>query len=172
VKCPAEIAIPDTREAELSNNGLIPLCYVKNSPDAVFVGAQSLQQPKVYQGKGGKEANQSAQLSARLPYLFATCRFAHYLKCMVRDKVGKMMSRNELQLFLQNWINNYVLPTPDTAGDELKARKPLADAAVEVTENEDNPGYYNAIFRLRPHFQLEGVNVSLRLVGTLKQGAG
>jgi type VI secretion system protein ImpC len=172
VKCPAEIAIPDTREAELSNNGLIPLCYVKNSPDAVFVGAQSLQQPKVYQGKGGKEANQSAQLSARLPYLFATCRFAHYLKCMVRDKVGKMMSRNELQLFLQNWINNYVLPTPDIAGDELKARKPLADAAVEVTENEDNPGYYNAVFRLRPHFQLEGVNVSLRLVGTLKQGAG
>ncbi len=172
VKCPTEIAIPDTREAELSKNGLMPLCYVKNSTDAVFVGAQSLQKPKVYQGKGAAEANQSAQLSARLPYIFSSSRFAHYLKCMVRDKVGKSMERAELERFLQDWINNYVLPNPEDANQELKARKPLAGAEVEVKEIEGNPGYYNAVFRLRPHFQLEGVNVSLRLVGKLKQGGG
>jgi type VI secretion system protein ImpC len=171
VKCPAEIAIFDTREAELAKNGLIPLCYVKNSTDAVFVGAQSLQQPKVYQGKGAAMANQSAQLSARMPYLFASCRFAHYLKCMVRDKVGAMMSKNEVHKYLQEWINNYVLPNPEDANDELKARKPLAAADVEVTENKDNPGYYSAIFRLRPHFQLEGIDISLRLVG-MKQAEG
>jgi type VI secretion system protein ImpC len=171
VKCPTEIAIYDTREGELAKNGLIPLCYVKNSTDAVFVGAQSLQQPKVYIGKGATAANQSAKLSARLPYLFASCRFAHYLKCMVRDKVGKMMNKKQLQEFLQDWINNYVLRNPDGMSDAAKAKQPLADAVVEVTENEDNPGYYDAVFRLRPHFQLEGVNVSLRLVGTLKQAS-
>jgi type VI secretion system protein ImpC len=172
VKCPTEIAIPDTREAELAKNGLIPLCYVKNSTDAVFVGAQSLQKPKVFQGKGAAEANTNANLSARLPYMFATCRFAHYLKCMVRDKVGAMMERVDVQRYLQDWINNYVLPNPEDANQELKARKPLAGADVEVKEIEGNPGYYNAVFRLRPHFQLEGVNVSLRLVGKLKQGGG
>ena len=172
VKCPTEIAIPDTRENELSKNGLLSLCYVKNSTDAVFVGGQSLQKPKVYQGKGAADANTAAQLSARLPYLFASCRFAHYLKCMVRDKVGKMMEKNELQRYLQDWINNYVLPNPEDAAEELKARKPLAGAEVEVKEIEGNPGYYNAVFRLRPHFQLEGVNISLRLVGKLKQGGG
>ena len=172
VKCPTEIAIPDTREMELSKNGLLPLCYIKNSTDAVFVGGQSLQKPKVYQGKGAAEANQSAQLSARLPYIFASSRFAHYLKCMVRDKIGKTMERAELERFLQDWINNYVLPNPEDANEELKARKPLAGAEVEVKEVEGNPGFYNATFRLRPHFQLEGVNVSLRLTGRLKQGGG
>lgn len=172
VKCPTEIAIPDTREGELAKNGLIPLCYVKNSTDAVFVGAQSLQKPKVYQGKGADEANTNANLSARLPYMFATCRFAHYLKCMVRDKVGAMMERPEVEKYLQNWINNYVLPNPEDANQELKARKPLAGAQVEVKNVEGNPGYYNAVFKLQPHFQLEGVNVSLRLVGKLKQGGG
>jgi type VI secretion system protein ImpC len=171
VKCPTEIAIPDTREMELSKNGLLALCYVKNSTDAVFVGGQSLQKPKVYQGKGAAEANTNAQLSARLTYLFASCRFAHYLKCMVRDKVGKLMERAELQKFLQDWINNYVLPNPEDANDELKAKKPLAGAEVEVKEIEGSPGFYNAVFRLRPHFQLEGVNISLRLVGKLKQAA-
>lgn len=173
VKCPTEVAIPDRREAELGPTcGLMPICYRKNSTDAAFMGAQSLQKPKKYQGKGAAEANMSAQLSARLPYLFATCRFAHYLKCMVRDKVGKMMGRAELQDYLQTWINNYVIENPENAGEEKKAEKPLAGAQVEVTEIEGNPGYYNAVFRLRPHFQLEAVNVSLRLVGKLKQGGG
>jgi type VI secretion system protein ImpC len=172
VKCPTEIAIPDTREFELSNNGLMGLCYIKNSTDAVFVSGQSLQKPKKYQGRGGEEASTNAQLSARLPYIFATCRFAHYLKCMVRDKVGSTMERAELERYLQDWINNYVLPNPEDAGMELKAKKPLAGAEVEVKEIEGQPGFYNAVFRLRPHFQLEGVNVSLRLVGKLKQGGG
>jgi type VI secretion system protein ImpC len=173
VKTPTEVAIPDRREAELGPTcGLIPLCYRKNSTDAAFIGAQSLQKPKKYEGKGAAEANQSAQLSARLPYLFATCRFAHYLKCMVRDKVGKMMERSELQTYLQEWINNYVIANPENAGEEAKAQRPLSGAEVEVKEVEGNPGYYNAVFRLRPHYQLEAVNVSLRLVGKLKQGGG
>lgn len=170
VKCPTEIAIPDRREAECAKNGLIPLCYVKNSTDAVFVGAQSLQEPKKYIGKGAKEANESANLSARLPYMFASCRFAHYLKCITRDKIGKQMTRNEVERFLQNWVNNYVLPNPEDANDELKAKKPLAAAQVEVKEVEGNPGYYTSVVRLKPHFQLEGISVSLRLVGTLKAG--
>ena len=170
VKCPTEIGIPDRREAECAKNGLVPLCYVKNSTDAVFIGAQSLQEPKKYIGKGAKEANESANLSARLPYLFAACRFAHYLKCIVRDKIGKQMTRGEVERFLQDWVNNYVLPNPEDANDELKAKKPLAGAQVEVQEVEGNPGYYTSIIRLKPHFQLEGINVSLRLVGTLKQG--
>jgi type VI secretion system protein ImpC len=167
IKCPTEIAIPDRREAECAKNGLIPLCYVKNSTDAVFMGAQSLQEPKKYIGKGAKEANESANLSARLPYLFAACRFAHYLKCIIRDKIGKQMTRNEVQRFLQDWINNYVLPNPEDANDELKAKKPLSEAQVEIKDVEGNPGYYTSVVRLKPHFQLEGINVSIRLVGTI-----
>jgi type VI secretion system protein ImpC len=172
VKCPSEIAIPDRREAELARNGLIPLLYIKNSADAVFMGAQSLQLPKKFIGKGAKEAEESANLSARLPYLFAACRFGHYMKSIIRDKIGKQLSRAEVERFLQDWVNNYVLPNPDTASDELKARKPLSAAQVVVKDVEGNPGYYTSVIRLKPHFQLEGMDVSIRLVGTLQQGNG
>ena len=163
-KCPTEIAITDRREKELADIGLMPLSHYKNSDYACFFGAQSLKKPAKYLDA---DAQANENLSCRLPYLFSTCRFAHYLKCMVRDKVGSFMEQEELQKYLTNWIMSYVLKG---GGDEkLKARKPLADAQVEVTSIEGDPGNYRAVFYLRPHFQLEGLTASLRLVSKLKQ---
>jgi type VI secretion system protein ImpC len=164
MKCPTEIAISDRREAELAACGLMPLIHRKNTDIAAFIGAQSLQKPAEYTDP---DATANARLSARLPYLFASCRFAHYLKCMVRDKVGSFKEREDMQFFLHNWVQQYVLGDPSRAGDELKAEKPLAGAEVVVEEIEGNPGYYSAKFYLRPHYQLEGVNVTLSLTSKL-----
>ena len=164
MKCPTEIAISDRREAELANSGFMPLIHRKNTDVAAFIGAQSLQKPVEYDDP---DATANARLGARLPYLFASCRFAHYLKCMVRDKVGSFKERADMERFLSNWIKDYVLGNPGSAGDELKARKPLAGAEVKVEEVEGNPGYYSAKFHLRPHYQLEGVNVTMSLVARL-----
>jgi type VI secretion system protein ImpC len=162
--CPTEIAISDRREMELANSGLMPLIHRKNTDVAAFIGAQSLQKPTEYTDP---DATANARIAARLPYLFASCRFAHYLKCMVRDKVGSFMEREDMQRYLHNWIQGYVLGDPSRAGDASKARKPLAAAEVKVDEIEGNPGFYAATFHLRPHYQLEGVNVSMRLVSKL-----
>src|ERR1043166_2463110 len=164
MKCPTEIGITDRREKELAKNGLMPLSHWKNTDYAVFMGAQSLQKP---QGYYDADATANANLSARLPYLFAACRFAHYLKCMVRDKIGSFMEREDMQRWLNDWIQNYVIENPKDAGEELKAQKPLAAANAVVEEVEGDPGAYSAKFWLRPHFQLESLNVSLRLVARL-----
>lgn len=164
MKCPAEIAISDRRESELAKNGFIPLIHKKNSDVAAFIGAQSLQKPVEYDDP---DATANANLSARLPYLFATCRFAHYLKCIVRDKIGSFKEREDMEKWLNKWIQNYVEPSPATASEEDKARKPLAAAEVVVESVEGNPGYYTSKFFLRPHYQLEGLTVSLRLVSKL-----
>ena len=164
MKCPTEIAISDRREAELARSGLMPLIHRKNSDIAAFIGAQSLNKPAEFDDP---DATANANLSARLPYLFACCRFAHYLKCMVRDKVGSFTSRNEMQRYLQEWIMQYVTADPDNATEMQKSRKPLAAAEVVVEEVEGNPGYYTSKFYLRPHYQLEGLTVSLRLVSRL-----
>ena len=164
MKCPTEIAIPDRREAELAKNGFMPLLHKKNTDFAAFIGAQSLQKPQEY---FDPDASANANLSARLPYLFATCRFAHYLKCIVRDKVGGYTSANDMQKFLQNWVYNYVDGDPANSSESTKAKKPLASAEVVVEDVEGNPGYYNAKFFLKPHYQLEGLSVSLRLVSKL-----
>ncbi|MEZ6102892.1 MAG: type VI secretion system contractile sheath large subunit [Pirellulaceae bacterium] len=169
MKCPTEIAISDRREAELAANGFMPLVHKKNSDFAAFIGAQSLHQPAVYDDP---DATANANLGARLPYLFATCRFAHYLKCIVRDKVGSFKERSDMETWLNNWIGQYVLQNPATASDEEKARQPLAGAEVTVEEIEGNPGYYSSKFFLRPHYQLEGLTVSLRLVSKLPSGKG
>ena len=163
-KCPTEIAISDRREAELAKNGLMPLIYRKNSDVAAFIGAQSLQKPAEYYDA---DATANANLAARLPYLFACCRFAHYLKCIVRDKIGSFKERSDVQLWLNNWIMNYVDGDPANSSEAVKAMKPLAAAEVVVEEIEENPGYYSAKFFLRPHYQLEGLTVSLRLVSKL-----
>jgi len=163
-KCPTEIAISDRREAELAKNGMMPLIHRKNSDIAAFIGAQSLHKPAEY---SDDDATANANLAARLPYLFATCRFAHYLKCIVRDKVGSYKSREEMQSWLQEWINNYVDFNAETSPEAVKARQPLAAAEVVVEEIEGNPGYYSSKFFLRPHYQLEGLSVSLRLVSKL-----
>ncbi|MCK5355111.1 MAG: type VI secretion system contractile sheath large subunit, partial [Methyloprofundus sp.] len=169
MKCPTEIAISDRREAELAKNGFMPLLHKKNSDFAAFIGAQSLQKPFEYDDP---DATANANLSARLPYLFATCRFAHYLKCIVRDKIGSFKERDDMEKWLNKWINNYVEANPETASEADKARRPLAAAEVVVEEVEGNPGYYSSKFYLRPHYQLEGLTVSLRLVSKLPSEKG
>ena len=168
MKCPTEIAITDRREAELAKSGFMPLSHYKNTDYAVFMGAQSLQKPTTYDDP---DATANANLAARLPYLFATCRFAHYLKCMVRDKIGSFKERGDMESWLNKWISNYVTENPN-ATEEQKSRFPLSEAHVEVAEVAGNPGYYTSKFYLRPHFQLEGLTVSLRLVTKLPSAKG
>ena len=169
MKCPTEIAITDRREAELAKNGLIPLSHWKNTDYSVFIGAQSLHKPAEYDDP---DATANANLGARLPYMFAASRFAHFLKCIVRDKIGSFKERADMEKWLNKWIQNYVEPSPETASEEDKARKPLAAAEVQVLEVEGNPGYYTAKIFLRPHYQLEGLTVSLRLVSKLPSVKG
>jgi type VI secretion system protein ImpC len=164
MKCPTEIAIDDRREAELAKLGLMPLLHKKNTDIAAFIGAQSLQKPQEYDDPA---ATANANLSARLPYLFAVCRFAHYLKSIARDKVGSFKERQDMQKWLQGWVNKYVDGNPDHSTESVKAQKPLRAAEVQVDSVEGNPGYYSARFYLRPHYQLEGLRASLRLVSQL-----
>jgi type VI secretion system protein ImpC len=169
MKCPTEIAISDRREAELAKNGFMPLIHKKNSDLAAFISGQSLQKRAEYDDP---DATANANLAARLPYLFASCRFAHYLKCIVRDKIGSFKERDDMEIWLNNWIGQYVENNTATATDADKARKPLAGAEVIVEEVEGNPGYYTSKFFLRPHYQLEGLTVSMRLVSKLPSGKG
>jgi type VI secretion system protein ImpC len=164
IKCPTEISISDRREAELAKNGFIPLVFRKNSDFAAFIGAQSLNKPFEFDDP---DATANARLAGRLPYLFATCRFAHYLKCIVRDKIGSFKEQADMQAWLNSWISRYVESNPATATELDKSRRPLAAAEVVVDAVEGNPGYYNSKFFLRPHYQLEGLTVSLRLVSKL-----
>lgn len=164
LKCPTEIAISDRREHELAKSGLIPIIHRKNTDKAAFIGAQSVYKPSTYFGPKGVEATASDNLSSRLPYMFAVSRFAHYLKCMIRDKIGSTKEKAELEVWLHNWIMQYVDGNPATSGEETKARKPLADAKIEIKPDEENPGYYAAKFYLRPHYQLEAMDVGLSLV--------
>ncbi len=166
MKCPTEIAISDRRESELAKNGLMPLIHRKNTDFAAFIGAQSMHQPAEFDDPA---ASANANLGACLPYIFATSRFAHYLKCIVRDKVGRSdwNTAAAVQRNLQNWILNYVDGDPEGSSEMTKATHPLASAEVVVVENKSKPGYYGAQFFLRPHYQLEGLSVSLRLVSEL-----
>ena len=168
-KCPTEIAISDRREAELSKSGLLSLIHRKNSDFAAFIGAQSLHKPAEYDDP---DATANANLAARLPYLFACNRFAHYLKCIVRDKVGSFKEKEDMQRWLNKWIMNYVDGDPANSSEITKSQKPLAAAEVIVEEVEGNPGYYTSKFFLRPHYQLEGLTVSLRLVSKLPSAKG
>ena len=163
MKCPTETPITDRREKEMADLGFVPLVHCKGTPNAAFFSVQSAQKPKVYD-KDSATAN--ARISAQLPYIFAVSRFAHYLKSMMRDKIGGFMSRVECERFLNNWINNYTIANDD-AGFELKAKHPLKEARIEVHEIPGKPGAYRAVSFLRPHFQLDELNVSLRLVADL-----
>lgn len=164
MKCPTEIAITDRRSAELDRMGLMPLVHRKNSDMAAFISAQSLNKPEEFDDP---DATANAALAARLPYMFACCRFAHYLKCIVRDKIGSFSSREQVQSWLNRWILNYVDGDPANSSEEYKASHPLAAAEVVVEEVEGAPGYYTSKFYLKPHYQLEGLTVSLRLVSRL-----
>ena len=168
MKCPTEIAIDDRREAELAKLGMMPILHRKNTDVAAFIGAHSLQDDETRAGKlVDPDAQANERLSANLPYLFPVSRFAHYLKAIARDKVGTFKERGDMQVWLSEWINRYVLANPAMADDKAKAKRPLAAAEVQVDSVEGRPGYYNARFYLRPHYQLEGINASLRLVSEL-----
>ena len=166
-QCPAEIGITDRREFELSNLGFLPLCHYKNTDYAVFFGAQTTQKPKKYDRPA---ATANAAISARLPYIMATGRFAHYLKVMARDKIGSFMEPSDCEAWLNRWINNYV-NSNEKSGAESKAEKPLREARVEVREIPGRPGSYNAIAYLRPWLQLEELTTSMRLVASIPQKA-
>jgi type VI secretion system protein ImpC len=163
LKCPTEIAITDRREKELADLGFIPLVHCKGRDYAAFFSTQSNNKPKKYDSD---YANANARLSAQLQYIFAISRFAHYMKSMMRDKVGSFMSRKNCEDFLNRWIAQYVL-LDDDAGQDMKARYPLREARIEVEEVAGKPGVYRAISYLRPHFQLDELDVSLRLVAEL-----
>jgi type VI secretion system protein ImpC len=163
LKCPTEIAITDRREKEFADMGFIPLVHCKGSDYAAFFSTQSSNKAKLYDSD---LANANARLSAQLQYIMAVSRFAHYLKSMMRDKIGSFMSRVQAERFLNNWISNYVT-LDDNAGQEVKARYPLREARVEVTEIPGKPGAYKAVAFLRPHYQLDELTVSLRLVAEL-----
>ena len=164
-KCPTEIGITDRREFELSNLGFLPLCHYKNTDYAVFFGAQSTQKPKKYDRP---EATANAAISARLPYLMATSRFAHYLKVMARDKIGSFMEASDCERWLNRWISNYV-NSNENAGAEMKARYPLREARIEVKEIPGKPGSYNAVAHLRPWLQMEELTTSMRMVARIPQ---
>jgi type VI secretion system protein ImpC len=167
LKCPTEISITDRREKEFADLGFIPLVHCKNTDYAAFFSAQSANKAKKYDTDA---ANANARLSAQLQYIFAVSRFAHYLKAMMRDKIGSFMSRKNCEDFLNRWVSNYVL-LDDNAGQEMKAQYPLREARIEVVEIPGKPGVYKAVALLRPHFQLEELTVSLRLVAELPQPA-
>lgn len=163
LKCPTEIAVTDRREKELSNLGFLAICHSKGTDFAAFFGGQTTQKPKVY---NTDDANANAALSARLPYLLCASRFAHYVKSIMRDKIGSFMTKDNVSLYLNNWIASYVLLN-DAASQDLKARFPLREARVDVYDIPGKPGSYKATIYLRPHFQLEELTASIRLVATL-----
>ncbi|HUD62053.1 MAG TPA: type VI secretion system contractile sheath large subunit [Acetobacteraceae bacterium] len=166
-KCPTEIAITDRREFELSNLGFLPLCHYKNTDYSVFFGAQTVQKPKKYDRP---EATANAAISARLPYIMATSRFAHYLKVMARDKIGSFMEASDCESWLNRWIKNYVNGN-ENAGQEMKARFPLREARVEVREIPGKPGSYNAVAYMRPWLQMEELTTSMRMVARIPAAA-
>jgi type VI secretion system protein ImpC len=168
MKCPTEVAIDDRREAELAKLGLMPILHRKNTDLAAFIGAHSLQDDEARAGRlVDPDAQANERLSANLPYLFPVSRFAHYLKAIARDKIGSFKERADMQAWLTEWINRYVLANPAFADEKARAKRPLATAEVQVDSVEGRPGYYTARFYLRPHYQLEGINASLRLVSEL-----
>jgi type VI secretion system protein ImpC len=163
LKCPTEVGITDRREAELSKMGFLPLCHYKNTDYAVFFGGQTAQKPKKYDRP---EATANAAISARLPYIMATSRIAHYLKVMARDKIGSFMEASDCEAWLNRWIKNYVNSNPNS-GQEMRAKFPLAEAKVQVKEIPGKPGSYNAVAWMRPWLQFEELTTSLRMVARI-----
>ena len=166
MKCPTEVQITDRREKEMADLGFAALVHQKGTANAAFFSVQSAHKPKVYETPA---ASASAKMSAQIPYIFATSRFAHFLKVMMRDKIGGYSSRNEIDSFLNSWIQNYV--TTSDAQQEVKARKPLSEARIDVVEIPGKPGSYRAVAFMKPHFQLDEIGVAMRLVADLPEAA-
>jgi type VI secretion system protein ImpC len=167
MKCPTEAPITDRREKELADLGFAPLVHCKGTDYAAFFSVQSCQKPKLFDNEA---ANANSRLSAQLPYILAVSRFAHYMKAMMRDKIGSFTSRVECERWLNQWITNYVTPD-DSASASVKASHPLREARIEVMDVAGKPGVYRAVAFMRPHFQLDELSVSLRLVAELPTSA-
>lgn len=165
IKCPTQTHITDRRERELNNLGFIALCHKKMTDQAVFFSSQSAQKPAEYEDQ---YINANAKISARMPYMLNASRFAHYIKVIMRDKIGSFQSASQLEFYLQEWIAKYVLLSDD-ADQDTKAEYPLREAEILVSESESDPGEYHLTLRLRPHFQLEGITVSLRFVARIQR---
>lgn len=168
VKCPTEVAITDRREKELSDLGFISVCYCKGSDFAVFFGAQTTQKPKLY---NLDDANANSSISARITYILAASRFAHYVKVLIRDKIGSFLTKENVENYLNSWISGYVLLN-DEASASIKAAYPLREARIDVYDVPGSPGAYKSVIYLRPHFQMEELTASIRLVATLPAKAG
>ncbi|MDR0552671.1 MAG: type VI secretion system contractile sheath large subunit [Holosporales bacterium] len=168
VKCPTEVAITDRREKELSDLGFITLCYSKGSDFAVFFGAQTTQKPKVY---NLDDANANANLSARITYILAASRFAHYIKVIMRDKIGSFLTKENVENYLNTWLAMYILLNDDAPND-IKAKYPLREGRIDVYDVPGKPGSYRSVIYLRPHFQMEELTASIRLVANLPARAG
>ncbi len=166
MKCPTEVQITDRREKELADLGFAPLVHQKGTPNAAFFSVNSAQKPKVYDDP---KASASARLSSQLPYIFSTSRFAHYLKVMMRDKIGGYTTRSEVDAFLNRWIQNYV--AVESASPAIKAKKPLSEARIDVVEVPGKPGAYRAVAFMKPHFQLDELGIAMRLVADLPAAA-
>ncbi len=168
IKCPTEVAITDRREKELSDLGFLAVCYCKGSDYAVIFNSQTTQKPKVY---NMDDANANAALSARLTYLLAASRFAHYIKVIMRDKIGSFLTKENIESYLNNWLSGYILLNDD-ASSEIKAQYPLREGRIDVYDVPGSPGKYKSVIYLRPHFQMEELTASIRLVATLPGKAG
>jgi type VI secretion system protein ImpC len=168
VKCPTEVAITDRREKELSDLGFMALCYSKGSDFAVFFGAQTAQKPKTY---NLDDANANASISARITYILAASRFAHYIKVLMRDKVGAFLTKENVEIYLNNWLASYILLNDD-APAEAKAKYPLREGRIDIYDEPGKPGSYKSVIYLRPHVQMEELPASIRLVATLPARAG
>jgi len=166
LKCPTEVAITDRREKEFSDLGFIPLVHCKGRDFAAFFATQSCQKAKLY---NKDEANANARLSTQLQYILCVSRFSHYLKAMARDRIGSFTTRQDTERWLNDWINTYVHPSPENAGQASLAAKPLAEARIDVRDVKGRPGHYEAVAYLKPHYQLEALSVSMRLVAELPQ---
>ncbi len=162
-KIPTEIIIPETRELEFANLGFIPLSYYKNSDYACFFSANSVQNPTEY---NTPEATANSRINSRLPYIFLVSRLAHYLKVLQRENIGSTKDRQALEDELNEWIQT-LITKKNNPGPELIATHPLRDAKVEVKEIPSNPGYYSVSLFVMPHFQIEGVDISLSLVSQM-----
>jgi len=167
LKCPTEVTITDRREKELNDLGFISIINSKGSDFAAFFGGQTTNKPRVY---NLDTANANAALSSRLPYVLAASRFAHYLKVIMRDKIGSFQTKDSVESYLNTWLSQYVLLDANATQGE-KARFPLAEGRVDVVEVPGRPGAYQATVFLRPHFQMEELTTSIRLVAELPASA-
>ncbi len=163
LNCPTQVAITDRREKELNDLGFMAICHCKGTNKAAFFGGQSTNKPKMYLTDS---ATANARISSMLPYVLSASRFAHYIKVLMREKIGSFMTRQSVEAYLNTWIAQYVL-LDDTPPQHIKAKYPLREAKISVTDVPGKPGAYRATVFLKPHFQLEELTTSIRLVADL-----